>query len=74
MTGAAADPDACLEASDRLVESVDGTWIVEVQGDPADAVARLTRKLVQADIPIYRISPVRRDLETLFRELNEEDV
>jgi len=38
--------------------------------NPQKLVAEITRLLVQADIDIYGISQEKRDLETLFREVN----
>ncbi|PHS73545.1 MAG: multidrug ABC transporter ATP-binding protein [Porticoccus sp.] len=43
---------------------------VEGGTDPQKLVPEITRLLVQADIDIYGISQEKRDLETLFREVN----
>jgi ABC-2 type transport system ATP-binding protein len=59
-------------ADDDVVNSTEqGEWHVSVQDDSAQAIARLTREIVTRNIPIYQISPLRRDLESLFREVNE---
>ena len=47
-------------------------WQIEVDGDPESAVEEITRSLVGASIPVRSIAPVSRDLETVFREVNEE--
>lgn len=47
-------------------------WQIEVDGDPETAVEEITRTLVAASIPVRGITPVNRDLETVFREVNEE--
>lgn len=67
-----ADLSRVLAADDKCSGGSDGVWTVTVADDPLQATARLTRALVAADLPVYQIAPARRDLETLFREVNEE--
>ena len=43
---------------------------VEGDANPQKLIPEITRLLVQADIDIYGISQEKRDLETLFREVN----
>jgi len=47
-------------------------WRIDVSGDVAAATAEIVRGLVAAAIPIYAISPAVRDLEAIFREVNEQ--
>jgi len=46
--------------------------LLDVSGDVAAATAEIVRGLVAAAIPIYAISPAVRDLEAIFREVNEQ--
>ena len=49
----------------------EGHWLVNVDGDLAEAADRIARQLVERNIPIYELSPEQRDLETVFREASE---
>ena len=49
----------------------DGRWLVQVEGDLAEAADRIARQLVERNVPIYELSPEQRDLETVFREVSE---
>lgn len=49
----------------------EGRWLVDVNGDLAEAAERLAKELVARNIPIYELSPEQRDLETVFREVSE---
>ncbi|MDA1074427.1 MAG: ABC transporter ATP-binding protein [Proteobacteria bacterium] len=70
-TRADADLSGIVAAGDTL-SGGSGVWTVTVAEDPAQACARLTKAMVALDLPVYQITPARRDLETLFREVNEE--
>ena len=67
------DPGATVgELDDGTPASLgDGHWLVDVDGDLAEAADRIARQLVQRNIPIYELSPEQRDLETVFREASE---
>lgn len=47
-------------------------WRIEVSGEVSAAIAEIARALVAAAIPIYELSPAVRDLEAIFREVNEQ--
>jgi ABC-2 type transport system ATP-binding protein len=56
------------------VESLgDGRWLIEVV-DPRSEAESIAKTLIGANAPIYELSPTQRDLETVFREVNEEVV
>ncbi len=56
------------------VESLgDGRWLIEVV-DPRSEAESIAKTLIGAKAPIYELSPTQRDLETIFREVNEEVV
>lgn len=67
------DPGATIgELDDGAPASFgDGRWLVNVEGDLAEAADRIARQLVERNIPIYELSPEQRDLETVFREVSE---
>lgn len=48
----------------------DGRWLIEVV-DPRSEAESIAKTLVDANVPIYELSPTQRDLETIFREVNE---
>ena len=49
-----------------------GLWQIGVNGDAQAAVAQLAPQLVAQNIPIYELAPMVRDLETVFRQVNED--
>ena len=55
------------------VELGDGRWLIEVV-DPRSEAESIAKTLIGANAPIYELSPTQRDLETVFREVNEEVV
>ena len=67
------DPGAKIgELDDGAPASLgDGRWLVNVEGDLAEAADRIARQLVERNVPIYELSPEQRDLETVFREVSE---
>ena len=67
------DPGATIgELDDGAPASLgDGRWLVNVEGDLAEAADRIARQLVERNVPIYELSPEQRDLETVFREVSE---
>ncbi len=42
-----------------------------IEGSPEAAAPEVARRLTEAGIPIHRLEPERRDLERVFREVNE---
>jgi ABC-2 type transport system ATP-binding protein len=48
-----------------------GAWEADVTGNLDEVAESVTRRLVDHTLPVYQITPVQRDLETVFREVNE---
>jgi ABC-2 type transport system ATP-binding protein len=48
-----------------------GLWHLPATGSLEAAAAAATRALVGADLPVYALAPVQRDLETVFRSVSE---
>ncbi len=73
-TDGAADLPGVLTGVEGVAGSYDagqGRWEIETRGD-ADAVAqRVAAALVQAGLPLYQLASAQRDLESVFREVNE---
>ena len=55
----------------KLANLGDGRWLVDIDGDLAQAADDIARTLVERNIPVYELSPEQRDLETVFREVSE---
>ncbi|MDH3644453.1 MAG: ABC transporter ATP-binding protein [Gammaproteobacteria bacterium] len=49
----------------------DGTWRLTVTGELDAASNEVARAVVGAGLPLHEISAIQRDLETVFREVNE---
>ena len=61
------------ELIDNGVASLgDGRWLIDVVGNVKAEADNIAKILVGASAPIYELSPAQRDLETIFREVNEE--
>lgn len=57
----------------RLQRQAEGGWEIETEG-AADAVAeRVAAALVGAGLPLYELASAQRDLEAVFREVNESE-
>ncbi len=69
VAGALAEVPAVV----RAVAEQPGRWQVQVSGDTEAAVAAIAAALVAAAVPVYELAPVVRDLEMVFREVNEND-
>ena len=48
-----------------------GIWQLDGKNDPDALADDVSRKLIGAGLPIYEISRSGRDLESVFREVNE---
>jgi ABC-2 type transport system ATP-binding protein len=48
-----------------------GTWRVNLAGDAEQDAAVIARRLVEANAPIYQLTPEVRDLESIFKDVNE---
>ncbi len=54
-----------------LRQTGSGAWEADIDGSLDRVAEGIARRLVDQDLPIYQITPVQRDLETVFREVNE---
>jgi ABC-2 type transport system ATP-binding protein len=54
-----------------LEQTRDGSWELEVAGDLDQAAHGVAVALMDAGLPVYQIAALQRDLETVFREVNE---
>jgi len=54
-----------------LRQTGSGAWEADVTGNLDEVAEGIARRLVEQALPIYQITPVQRDLETVFREVNE---
>ena len=66
-----------LMAPESAVTSVSasgpGQWILQIDGDVDQAVAKVASVLVANELPVYSLTPAVRDLETVFTEINQAD-
>ncbi len=72
-TSADAPVDAALANLATGTKTGHGEWRIEPNGQTDAGIADLTRHLVEAGIPVHEIRPEVRDLETLFKEVNEDE-
>ncbi len=67
---------AQLLAADSAVgetrEDGQGSWTVTVSGDPDAVTGSLAQRVTGAGWPLYELGVVKRGLESVFREVNEE--
>ena len=48
-----------------------GCWSIDVNGDRELAAEQVAVKMVESSLPVYELSATQRDLETVFKEVNE---
>lgn len=68
LAGLLARDSAVAQAQDEG----QGSWIVTVSGDMDAATGSLAQHVTGAGWPLFELGVVKRDLETVFREVNEE--
>jgi ABC-2 type transport system ATP-binding protein len=56
---------------DALRQTGNGTWEAEISGGLDTLAESIVRRLIERSLPLYHLAPVQRDLETVFREVNE---
>ncbi|MFV2090929.1 MAG: hypothetical protein ACC642_09735 [Pseudomonadales bacterium] len=49
-----------------------GVWIASVEGDQDEAARTIAAAVIGGAHPLFELRLLRRDLETVFREVNEE--
>jgi ABC-2 type transport system ATP-binding protein len=54
-----------------LRQTGSGAWEAELAGGTDAMAEEIARRLVDRGLPVYQITPIQRDLETVFREANE---
>ncbi len=52
----------------------DGEWEIEAPGNSDGVAEQVAAKLVSAGLPVFHLATAQRDLEAVFREVNEMDV
>jgi ABC-2 type transport system ATP-binding protein len=60
-----------VEGVAALQPSGSGHWDVQVVGDPDLMAQRVAATVVGAGFPLYRLASAQRDLESVFREVND---
>jgi ABC-2 type transport system ATP-binding protein len=73
-SAADADVRTVLAQSDTVASCTgmgDGVWQVSLKGEVADGTARVAEAMVGAGLPVFELAPHTRDLETIFKEVNE---
>jgi ABC-2 type transport system ATP-binding protein len=76
-TAPQADLTAVLAGIDGIAvlhRGVDGGWEIETPGNPDHVAERVAATLVAAGLPVYQLASAQRDLESVFREVNDMDV
>jgi ABC-2 type transport system ATP-binding protein len=76
-TAAQADLPQTLAGVDGIAaihRGVDGGWELETPGNPDAVAAQVATRLVAAGLPVYQLASAQRDLESVFREVNDMDV
>ncbi len=76
-TRADADPATVLGGVDGVAgvsPAGAGAWDVEVTGSADPVAERIASALVAAGLPVYELASGQRDLEAVFREVNEMDL
>jgi ABC-2 type transport system ATP-binding protein len=54
-----------------LVQTAGGSWDAVVDGGLDEVADAIARRLVDNGLPVYQLTPVQRDLESVFREVTE---
>jgi len=71
--GNIADVLAGVEGIRAVLPVAAGRWEAQIVGAVDPITPRVAERLLAAGLPVYQLSPVHRDLETVFREVNEGD-
>jgi len=73
-TAAEADLPSLLQELDSIGavhQAGPGIWELETPGNPDDVAQRVAALLVGRGLPVYGLASAQRDLESVFREVNE---
>jgi len=54
-----------------MQQTGEGRWEIETRGNPDQVAQRVAAVLVAAGLPLYQLVSAQRDLESVFREVNE---
>jgi len=60
-----------LEAVRTVNATGEGSYELQLQGDVEAGSAAVAAALIAADLPLYELAPVQRDLERIFHEAND---
>jgi ABC-2 type transport system ATP-binding protein len=73
-TSPGADLGKVLNGIDAIVAlqpAAEGRWEIETRGNPDQVAERVAASLIGAGLPLYQLLSAQRDLESVFREVNE---
>ncbi len=60
-----------ITAFSNITRLENGNWSIDVDGDRKLAAEQVAVRMVNAGLPVYELSAVQRDLEAVFKEVNE---
>ncbi|MCZ6643836.1 MAG: ABC transporter ATP-binding protein [Gammaproteobacteria bacterium] len=60
-----------ITAFSKIIHVQNGNWSIDVDGDRMHAADQVAVRMVNAGLPVYELSAKQRDLETVFKEVNE---
>lgn len=63
-----------VEGVTQAHQSAPGSWEIETAGAPDGVAERVATALVGAGLPLYQLNSAQRDLESVFREVDEMDL
>ena len=65
---------AGLEFIEKLENPSSGLWILTIKGDSEAAAPGIAGALISSGCPLIELAHESRDLETVFREINEQEL
>jgi ABC-2 type transport system ATP-binding protein len=68
------DTLAGLDGISAIHRGADGAWELETPGNPDRVAEQVAATLVSAGLPVYQLASAQRDLEAVFREVNDMDI
>ena len=65
---------ADLEIIEKLENPSSGVWVLTIKGDSESAAPAIADALIASGCPLIELAHESRDLETVFREINEQEL
>jgi ABC-2 type transport system ATP-binding protein len=62
-----------LDFVGAVEQQAKGVWMITITVSPEEAAPALARAMVGAGYPVFEVIPESRDLETVFKEINEDE-